>query len=319
MQDGISWLETTLTCVKRTRGHEGTRLETRHTCHANTVARQLRYFSRLSLRLKAEPATPCNMHGLSEATAVTTTVSGHSSQIDAVLLMFRFKAQALRERRPCQCRTSRVSWRKWGEEQRRNKEMEAKRERKREMVVEDRMKRGRLDLCCLCLFENKACHCALCACSGQTEAEMADRKGAAVAECAHWRGKQCLILVRHNKTIRGRAGHKAWLFCSSDIMRWLCTPGVTQRDGSLLCYIPPPCHRPLLGRLPFVDSALDLTDRGKFPVTTSCSNSLCRCSTDTGHCLRWKGSPASSPCRNPASERIRAREMWRFVTFGGKK
>lgn len=132
MQDGISWLETTLTCVKCTRGHEGTRLETRHTCHANTVARQLRYFSRLSLRLKAEPATPCNMHGLSEATAVTTTVSGHSSQIDAVLLMFRFKAQALRERRPCQCRTSRVSWRKWGEEQRRNKEMEAKREKERD-------------------------------------------------------------------------------------------------------------------------------------------------------------------------------------------
>lgn len=63
--------------------------------------------------------------------------------------------------------------------------MEAKRERKTERVVEDRMKRGRLDLCCLCLFENKACHCALCACAELTEAEMADRKGAAVAECAH--------------------------------------------------------------------------------------------------------------------------------------
>lgn len=49
-------------------------------------------FSRLSPGIKAEPATPCNMHGLSEATAVTTTVSGHSSQIDAVLLMFRFKS-----------------------------------------------------------------------------------------------------------------------------------------------------------------------------------------------------------------------------------
>lgn len=43
----------------------------------------------------------------------------------------------------------------------------------------------RVDLCCLRLLKNKACRCALCACSGLAEAEMAGRKGAAVAECAH--------------------------------------------------------------------------------------------------------------------------------------
>lgn len=56
-------------------------------------------------------------------------------------------------------------------------------------------------------------------------------------------------------------------------------------------------------------------DDGKFPATTSCGNSLCRGSTDTGHFLRWKGSPASSHYQNPPSKSIRTTEMQHCMTF----
>lgn len=240
----------------------------------------------------------------SEATAVTAAVFGASSQMPYSWCSAP-KHERRGERRPCR---RRAGWPSWGKTvQKRGSGGGKKNE------AADTAKGSGLDLCCSRLFKNKACHCALCARSGLTEAEMADRKGAAVAECAHWRGKHVSSSSGTIKQLAGRAGHKAWLCCSSDIMRRLCAPGVTQRNGStsllLFSTLPPP----------FVHAALHLTDCGKFPVTTSRSNSLCRCSTDTGHCLRWKGSPASNPCGNPASEGISVREMRHFVTFGGEK
>lgn len=108
---------------------------------------------------------------------------GASSQIDAVLLMFRFKAQGAEgEATPSASHEFQSHGENGGEERRRNKEMQAK---KREREVPDRMKRGGLDLCCLCLFKNKARHCALRAGPGRT--------GRGGRQEGGWGGRMCSL------------------------------------------------------------------------------------------------------------------------------
>lgn len=99
-------------------------------------------------------------------------------------------------------------------------------------------------LCCLCLLENKACHCAPCACSIQTEAEIEElgcfvlRGGGKVTECAHWKGTMsALISLWHDKTIRG--GRLTKLDYSAPVLRPIrrviswdsSTQGIAQHCG----------------------------------------------------------------------------------------
>lgn len=125
--------------------------------------------------------------------------------------------------------------------------------------------------------------------------------------CSH------LTLTQYNNW-GGRGGLFTKLYYSalveSDIMRRLYTWGITQHYGTFL----PLCYG---GRLSLVSMGPP-----EFPVTTSYSNSRGHCSTDTGHCLRWKGSPASSHSQNPPSKR-REKEpeqkrwniCWHFCTL----
>lgn len=64
-----------------------------------------------------------------------------------------------------------------GEKERGRGERKIRKWRQNQKGEGGRMKRVWLDLCCLCLFKNKAQHCAPCAGSELTEAEIADRKG----------------------------------------------------------------------------------------------------------------------------------------------
>ena len=149
--------------------------------------------------------------------------------------------------------------------------------------------------------------CPAAACLMQTEAEI-EGEGAEVTECARWKeATSALILLWHNKTIRGG------LFTKLDYSAPVRRPiwGVISWDGSVhraphntMGMFKPRCCDEKKTSFIFIWRVAP-----EFPVTTSCSNSRGRCSTDTGHCLQWGGSPVSSRSQNPPSkedkERIR--------------
>ena len=107
--------------------------------------------------------------------------------------------------------------------------------------------------------------------------------------CGKWQNvlieeKPCLLSSHSDtiKTIRKRKEETARLFCS----------GAPATFGRVISWdsSTQDISRTAWGRL---------TTCPAFPGTTSQSSSPGRGSTDTGHCLRWRGSPASSHCWNP--------------------
>lgn len=84
-------------------------------------------------------------------------------------------------------------------------------------------------LCCLCLLENKACHCAPCACSIQTEAEIEELGCFVLRGGAKWQNvlieKEPCLLSSHSDTIKqlGEGGSQSLIIlprCSVPFGEW---------------------------------------------------------------------------------------------------
>lgn len=146
-----------------------------------------------------------------------------------------------------------------------------------------------------------------------------------VTDCAHWgETMSALILLWHKKTIVGGwvvvvGGLFTKLYysalVSSPIWRVISWDGSIHEasHSTMGCFY----HCATVGDFIFSEDGAP-----EFPVMTSYSNSRGHCSTDTGRCLQWKGSPASSHSQNPPSKRI-AKEWeqkrwdirWHFCTL----
>lgn len=206
-----------------------------------------------------------------------------------------------------------------GERERGIREIERARRRER-----DRMKSLAWPLCCLCLLENKACHCAPPVIVSYRQwlrwRGEGGMEGAGLFSVGgvKWQNvliekKPCLLSFYSDTIKQLEEG------CSQSLiilLHWVLPFGEWYHEAALSRGI----TKHFEGKWStepqwmLISSLKILLIYGSYLVPSSKSYSPCHCSTDTGHCLLWRESPASSHFQNPPSIYIKHGEKIRSST-----